>query len=195
MFSSLSVSFKMKRAGTTGAARGMALYEEEVSTEGAEATVGVCPSPFSLPPRPLAHSFSSNHLPVGSPGEMPLPQALEHETRWVLFTPGAPRVGEAPRSHSRDTPLSFSALLADPLRAALQEQGKATLHLWGMQGMLFELCVWQRLGLGCTSTPSAWVPRPTPLLRGLVGSRESELRVGLEPGSSSTCDQSQSVHV
>lgn len=56
----------MKRAGTTGSARGMALYEEEVSTEWMlKPQSGAGPSLF-FPFLPHPSAFSQTHLPVGS---------------------------------------------------------------------------------------------------------------------------------
>lgn len=64
-------SSKMKRAGTTGSARGMALYEEEVSTKGVSkpqsgSTISflscLAPSFFLL--KPLACQFTTRGVPL-----------------------------------------------------------------------------------------------------------------------------------
>lgn len=55
--------------------------------------------------------------------EVPLPKALEHEIKWMLFPPGAPVVG---KGHPL-TPLSSRILLAEALLAVRQDQSDATL--------------------------------------------------------------------
>ena len=90
----LFLSSKMKRAGTTGSARGMALYEEEVSTQWVlKPQSGSANSLFS-PSQPLPYSFPQNHLPVGVPREK-YPFPLEHETKWMLLPSGAPKAKKA----------------------------------------------------------------------------------------------------
>lgn len=99
---------QMKRAGTTGSARGMALYEEEVSTEWIRQLHSGSGVPLFSPRPSPSLLFLPNHLPVGSPESCSCPGCQDRR-------PGGcsshqePEGGEAPSCHSPNT-LEFLGL-------------------------------------------------------------------------------------